>query len=245
MAATRSAAHDAAQATVRRSTAFRPRWTWKTRASVAITGWVVAALVRVVYLTLRVQVVDPDGVLQARRGGRRAILAIWHDTIAVAPLIAWRVERSYRITVMLSWHRDAEIAARAVRRLGIRSVHGSSTRGWLGGLRGLLAAHARGDDIVIVPDGPRGPRHEVKEGIVQLARATGLPVVTVGVVARPAHRAGSWDRMQVPWPFARVAVAMGTPLDVADMDNAGGRAAVQAALERVEATACAVLEPPR
>jgi lysophospholipid acyltransferase (LPLAT)-like uncharacterized protein len=103
--------------------------------------------------------------------------------------------------------RDGEIAARAIGHLGIESSRGSSTRGWLGGLRSLLAAHGRGEHLVIVPDGPRGPRYRAKRGIVQLARATGLPVIAFGAAARPVRRLGSWDRMQVPMPFARVVVA--------------------------------------
>src|SRR5206468_2108301 len=96
------------------------------------------------------------------------------------PLVVTRLRWPGTVNVMLSWHRDAEIAAQAMRHLGIRAVRGSATRGWLGGLRGLLAARARGEDIVIVPDGPRGPRHEAKDGALQLARATGLPLVVVG-----------------------------------------------------------------
>src|SRR5262249_59163304 len=101
--------------------------------------------------------------------------------------------------------RDAEIAARAMARFGVAAVRGSPTRGWLGGLRGLLEARARGEDIAIVPDGPRGPRHQAKDGVVQLARSTGLPVFAFGVAPRPPPRPGSWDRMPIPWPFARVA----------------------------------------
>jgi len=115
-------------------------------------------------------------------------------------------------------------------------VRGSATRGWLGGLRGLLAARARGEDIVIVPDGPRGPRHEAKDGALQLARATGLPLVVVGAAAWPARRLGSWDRMVVPRPFARVAVVLSGPV-VLPADRAAARAALEAALGEANAEA--------
>src|SRR5205823_3321243 len=98
------------------------------------------------------------------------LAAFWHDGIVLLPLLVSRLGWPGMVNVMLSWHRDAEIAAQAMRRLGIRAVRGSETRGRLGGLRGLLAARARGEDIVIVPDGPRGPRHRAKEGALQLAR---------------------------------------------------------------------------
>ena len=164
------------------------------------------------------------------------LAAFWHDGIVLLPLLATRFRWPGTVNAMLSWHRDAEIAAQAMRHLGIRAVRGSATRGWLGGLRGLLAARARGEDIAIVPDGPRGPRHEAKDGAVQLARATGLPLLVVGVAASPARRLGSWDRLQVPRPFARVALVLNAPV-VLPADKAAARAALEAALGEANAEA--------
>jgi lysophospholipid acyltransferase (LPLAT)-like uncharacterized protein len=109
-------------------------------------------------------------------------------------------------------------------------------------VRGLLAANARGEDLVVVPDGPRGPRHEAKEGVVQLARATRLPVVAIGIAAAPAHRLRSWDRMQVPRPFARVALVLGAPIPIGRDDAAGALAAVQAALEATASEAATLVQ---
>lgn len=225
--------------------AFRRRWSWRTRLWVALSGWLIAAVLRLVYSTLRVRLVDPADVFGGRARGQHVIGVFWHDTIMLTPLLFTRLRWPGSVTVMLSWHRDAEIAARALRWLGIASVHGSSTRGWLGGLRGLLHARRRGSDLVIVPDGPRGPRHVAKEGAVQLARATGLPVVAFGAAAVPARRLGSWDRMQMPRPFARVALVVSEPIAVAreaDLPaQAAAHAAIAAALERVTAAAAAAV----
>jgi hypothetical protein len=212
---------------------------------VALAGWVIAAALRLVYRTLSVRLVDEADVFGRRRRGERIIAAFWHDSIVLTPLLVARLRWPGSVTVMLSWHRDAEIAARALRRLGIDSVHGSSTRGWLGGLRGLLDAEARGADLVIVPDGPRGPRYVAKQGVVQLARATGLPVVAFGAAAAPARRLRSWDRLQIPRPFARVAIVAGRPIVVPRrVDRAAlgaARAAVAAALAETRAAAAAAV----
>jgi len=222
---------------------FRRRWSWRTRIAVTLAGWAIAFVLRLLYRTLRVRCLDPAGVLDGLGRGERAVFAFWHDTIVLQPLMVTAVYPRARVAIMLSWHRDAEIAAQAVRRLGIRAVRGSSTRGWLGALRGLLGAHARGELIAVVPDGPRGPRHHAQGGVVQLARATGLPIVAVGAAARPARRLGSWDRLQLPAPFARVVLVLGEPLAVPDA--AGGdeaaRAAVEAALARASDMAAAAV----
>ncbi len=230
-------ARDAARAA---ASPFRRRWTWRTRLWVTVLGWTIGQVLRVLHATLRLRLVDPADRLGARRRGERAIYAFWHDTLALMPLVVTRVYPAARAVVMLSWHRDAEIAAQAMRRFGIRAVRGSSTRGGIGALRGLLAAAARGEDIAVVPDGPRGPRHVAKAGVVQLARATGLPVVAFGAAARPAWRLGSWDRMVVPWPFARVVLVASEPVVVGDSVEEA-RQAVEAALARVTRAAAAAV----
>jgi lysophospholipid acyltransferase (LPLAT)-like uncharacterized protein len=198
---------------------------------VQLAGFWIAVGLRLLYRTLRIRVEDPAGVVARWRRGERVVWATWHDGIILLPLMKTRVERRLRPRVMLSWHRDGEIAAQAVRRFGVRVIRGSSTRGWFGALRGLVDANARGDDLVVVPDGPRGPRHEAKEGVVQLARVTGLPVVAVGLAAEPVTRFRSWDRMQLPHPFARVAIVLSEPVAVERRTAAtASLVAVQAAL---------------
>ncbi len=224
---------------------FRHGWTWRRRVTVQVMGAVIAIVLRVLYLTLRIQVEDPSGVLGAHARGERAIWATWHDGIPMLPLMVTHVHPMFRPRVMLSWHRDGEIAAQAVQRFGVEVIRGSSTRGWLGALRGLVEANARGEDLVVVPDGPRGPRHEAKEGVVQLARVTGLPVVAIGIAAQPVKRFGSWDRMQVPLPFARVALVLSPPVPVGRRDGAGSLAAVQQALAATASRAGAWVEGPR
>jgi lysophospholipid acyltransferase (LPLAT)-like uncharacterized protein len=216
--------------------AFRRRWSWRRRLQVTVVGALLAAVLRILYLTLRVRWSDAEGVIARHARGERFVFASWHDGIVLLPLVMVRVPLRLRPRVLLSWHRDAELAAQAVRRFGVRATRGSSTRGGIGAMRGLLTAHRAGDDLVIVPDGPRGPRREVKDGLVLVGRATGASIVPIAVAATPRRRLGSWDRMQLPLPFARVAIRFGTPVDVAE-GGGGARARVQAAMEAAVAEA--------
>src|SRR5690606_35255438 len=117
---------------------------------------------------------------------------------------------------MNSRHRDGALVSRAIVPFGIEVVYGSSTRGWVGGLRGLLEAHRRGRDLAVVPDGPRGPRHRAKSGVIQLARATGAPIYPAAYAAsRAIVLRKSWDRLVIPIPGARVHYVVGEPIRVA------------------------------
>jgi lysophospholipid acyltransferase (LPLAT)-like uncharacterized protein len=214
--------------------AFRRRWSWRTRVQVTVIGALLAAALRVLYRTLRVRWSDAAGVLERHARGERFVFASWHDGIVLLPLVMVRIPSRLRPRVLLSWHRDAEFAAQAARRFGVRFTRGSATRGGIGAVRGLLASHRAGEDLVVVPDGPRGPRCEVKPGLVQLGRATGAPIVPVALAATPRRRLRSWDRMQLPLPFARVAIRFGMPVAVGSGDDT---ARVQAAMEAAVAEA--------
>jgi lysophospholipid acyltransferase (LPLAT)-like uncharacterized protein len=122
--------------------------------------------------------------------------------------------------------------ADVARRVGLGVVRGSSSRGGAVALRGLARAVRAGEDVALVPDGPRGPACRLQAGIVSLAAATGAPVVPVGVAARPARRLGSWDRFMVPLPFARCAVVFGSALEVKRQDDReDARARIERALQ--------------
>ena len=108
---------------------FRRRWTWRTRIWVVVAGWAVALALRLLYRTLRVRVVDHGDWFARRRHGEAVLAVFWHEGIVLLPLLVTRERWPGTVTVMLSWHRDAEIAAQAVSRLGIRVVRGSDTRG--------------------------------------------------------------------------------------------------------------------
>src|SRR5262249_56053115 len=166
------------------------------------------------------------------------------DGIVLLPLMVVRVSRALRPRVALSWHRDAEIAAQAVRRFGVAVTRGSAARGWVGAVRGLLEANARGEGLVVGPDRPRGPRPDAKEGVVQLARATRLPVVAIGIAAAPSRRLRSWDRLQLPKPFARVALGLGAPLPIGRDRAAGGPPAGRRAARSRAARATALRARP-
>ena len=91
---------------------------------------------------------------------------------------------------------------------------GSSSRGGTDALRRLLRSLRDGWDVVIVPDGPRGPREVVKPGVVALAAASGAPIAPVAVGASREWRLSSWDRFRIPRPGARLVVGFGDPVRV-------------------------------
>ncbi|MCP3677336.1 MAG: lysophospholipid acyltransferase family protein [Deltaproteobacteria bacterium] len=171
-------------------------------------------LIRLLAATMRIEYVNYDGVWSMWRGGRNVIVAFWHGRLMMMP-IAYRVVYCGKgISILVSHHRDGELVARTVKGLGIDSVRGSSTRGWFGGVKGLLKAARSGRDLAITPDGPKGPRYNAQAGIVQIARVTGLPIIPMAFGAAKKKTFRSWDAFLLPYPFSRGVFICGDPITV-------------------------------
>jgi lysophospholipid acyltransferase (LPLAT)-like uncharacterized protein len=170
-----------------------------------LLGWLLGLVVLVWIRSLRLRVVDHAG------GDLRPwVLVFWHGT--QVPLLAWRRRR--KTAVLVSWSADGELQARVMARAGLRVVRGSSSRGGARGLVAMLRAVRAGADAAFAIDGPRGPYGSVHPGAAHLARRSGALLVPMGSAASPARvLARAWDRMRLPWPFARAVVVLGPPLD--------------------------------
>ena len=120
---------------------------------------------------------------------KRVILAFWHAQQLMMPLAIPGLEAH----VLISQHRDGELIRRIVARFGLDAVRGSSTRGGAEAFRQLIRLGRSGGNLVLTPDGPKGPRQVVKVGVVQLARATGLPIIPMafGCSKKNSSRAGT------------------------------------------------------
>ena len=200
-----------------------------------------AAVVRALGPTLRLTVTGVDALLPAWRERRPLIYALWHGRLLMVPWIAARLATlpgARGIRVLASRSGDGELVARFVRRFGLESVRGSSSRGGAGALRALAAALHAGDDVVLAPDGPRGPRHRVQMGLPALAALSGAAVIPLAFAARPARRLATWDAFLVPAPFARCVMLFGDAVQVTrDEDREQARQRLEQALERTTAAA--------
>jgi Kdo2-lipid IVA 3' secondary acyltransferase len=174
-----------------------------------------ALTIRVVGRTLRYRFDDRGGVFQlpANEG---IIWSFWHNRLFLMSYLHRRFF-SHRApgAGMTSQSKDGEWAAQLVLRFGISPVRGSAARGGTAALRKLARFLRRGEDVGITPDGSRGPRYELKPGLVLLAQLSGRPILPVGVEYSRCLRLKSWDGFMIPLPFSRVDVILGNLVPVA------------------------------
>jgi hypothetical protein len=164
--------------------------------------------------TLHFQIDDRAQVIGAPPN-ERYIGALWHNRLLLLPFVIKRYLPERRGAALISTSRDGAILANLVERFDFSVVRGSSSRKGASAIRQLSDVIANGMDVVITPDGPRGPAYELGQGIVYLAQQSGAAVVPVNMEYSSCWRLRSWDRFVLPKPFSTVRVIFGPPQRVA------------------------------
>lgn len=188
---------------------------------------IVSKGVRLLGLTLSVRR-DERSVQPLWDAQTPVIYAVWHARILLLPWIYGHRP----VCVLASRSRDGELVTRYVASFGLEVVRGSSSRGGAEALRALARWLKDGREVLVVPDGPRGPAEQAKLGVVALARLSGASIVPVAVGLSSEWRLRSWDGFRIPKPFSRCVVRFGEPISV---PRTSDRAAEEAARGRVEA----------
>ena len=163
--------------------------------------------------TLRYEIDDRAGIV-GRPVTENYIGALWHNRLLVFPLILRRFFPQRHGAALISASRDGDLLADAVQRFGYDVVRGSSSRLGASAILQLTQVLAAGGDVVITPDGPRGPAYELGPGIIFLAQKSGAAVLPMNLEYSRCWRLGSWDRFIVPRPFAKVRVLINRPHNV-------------------------------
>ncbi len=182
----------------------------KIRPNKTIASLLGAAFIRLFGATWKMRYKGIENLDEARRRSPGIIFTFWHGRMLV---LAW-AHRNSNAYILASENYDGDLMGKITERLGFGHLKGSTSRGGARALRQLRAVLEEGSDVGLSVDGPRGPRGNVQQGAVELARMTGCAILPVTSSASGARLMGSWDRFQLPGPFTRVTVAYGRPIIV-------------------------------
>ena len=160
---------------------------------------------------------------------------MWHNRLALC-LIGYhhyvrKRDQTPGLAALVSASKDGAFLAAILECFGVHPVRGSSSRRGPQALLELAGWAERGYDLAITPDGPRGPRYVVQEGIIGLAQVTGLPIIPASYHLSWKFQARSWDGFQIPLPFSRCEMCIGMPVRVAREASDEEREALRQQLE--------------
>lgn len=172
-----------------------------------ILTYIIFIVLKIYAKTLRVQFEGIDKIQKHLEQGGRIIFPSWHQRLFggffVPTLFDWSP------CIMISQSRDGDFISKIVSYIGWIPVRGSSSRGGAKALRDLVPKIAKNRIGVHIVDGPNGPAHIIKPGLITLARNTDAPICPGFIAYEKYWMANSWDRFLIPKPFSRVLVRFG------------------------------------
>lgn len=164
---------------------------------------------KVLFSLWRIEIVEHPRVTSLVVNKSPLILAHWHgDELALLHLV-----QRYRLATMTSTSKDGSIIDYVIHHLGGDTSRGSSTRGGVAALKGLIRLCRSGRIVSVAVDGPRGPIYQPKPGVFELSKLCSAPIIPIGVVVSSAFLfKNSWNKTYLPYPFSRVCIYLSEPI---------------------------------
>ena len=169
-----------------------------------------------VYKTSKVNLKNRKKIENLLERNESFIYSFWHDQLLMCPL-TW--QSNSNIKVLISKHRDGDIIAQLISNLGFEAIRGSThktnkikNKGGLLSARKMIKSLKNGISIGISPDGPKGPRHKVSEGILSISRLSESVILPVGIGFKKKWVLNTWDKFIIPKPFNEITVIWGDPI---------------------------------
>ena len=176
--------------------------------------WIFAPLVlfiRFLKICMRTHLQDPNNCLDTAT--YPYIVITWHNRLLFFAAIMPGFARK-RTAAMISRSRDGQYLSNIMKLFGVNTVRGSSSKRGAGALRESITHLKNGYNVAITPDGPRGPRYKLSCGPIILASKTGTPILPLTINSSSYWELKSWDKFQIPKPWARVNLIIGDPIYV-------------------------------
>ena len=181
-----------------------------------------ALLIRFIHLTNKKKFYGPQTL-----GDDNFIMACWHGELLMIPYAYKRYRKTPNVKLIISDHFDGTLIAKTLSHFGFDTIRGSSTRNAARALLGAIKELKSGCDLGITPDGPKGPRHEVADGIVVMVQKAKVKIVVVEIKSSSYWQLTSWDKFVIPKPFGLISYYISDMIDVSEMDLADAKELIQ------------------
>jgi lysophospholipid acyltransferase (LPLAT)-like uncharacterized protein len=191
---------------------------------IILADWAFYGLIKLIGWTISFDVHGKEALQSIEHSGKVPIYAVWHDRIFLGTYFL----QKQGIVFLTSRSFDGEYIARFLHRFGFGVIRGSSNRGGVKALVEMVRGIKQGLPMGFTVDGPKGPRYEVKPGVVMLAGKSGNPILPFIVTPKRYFTINSWDKLQIPIPFTRALVSFGDPIEI------GSDGSVETQISRVQ-----------
>ena len=146
------------------------------------------------------------------------IFVAWHGDLLSQPMNYFHFRPNGIVKTMISQSKDGEIISSVYSLLGVDSIRGSSSKGATKALISTIREISSGNDVALTPDGPRGPRFSVADGVVAIAQKSAARVIVLNSKPSKYWQFKSWDRFILPNPFGRIDFYLSEPFDISNLE---------------------------
>jgi len=178
-----------------------------------IVPFIGSLLIRLLYITNKKVFHAPKTLTD-----ENFIMACWHGELLMIPYAYTHYKKTPKVKLVISEHFDGNLIAKTLNKFGFGTIRGSSTRGGVKALLEAIKSLKSGSDIGITPDGPKGPRHEVHDGIVVMAQKAKKKIILVEIKPTKYWQISSWDKFIIPKPFGTINYYISDLIDISDME---------------------------
>lgn len=185
--------------------------------------------IRILYLTNKKKYHVPKDL-----GDKPIIMACWHGELLMIPYAYTYFRKTPHVKLLISEHFDGNLIAKTLSFFGFETIRGSSTRGGAKALIQSIKELKNGYDLGITPDGPKGPRHEVADGIVVMAQKAKVDIVLVEIKPSSSWQVNSWDKFVIPKPFGTINYYISEPINIVGMEFEEARVLIKQGLLKNE-----------
>jgi len=188
-----------------------------------------SVIIRLLYLTNKKEFYAPQDL-----GDEVFIMACWHGELLMIPYAYTRYRKKPHVKLVISEHFDGNLIAKCLGFFGFESIRGSSTRGGAKALIQSIKELKNGYDLGITPDGPKGPRHEVSDGIIVMAKKVNVKIALVEIKPTNYWQLKSWDKFVIPKPFGTIKYYISDLVDVSNLEFEQARTLIKGGLLKHE-----------
>lgn len=195
-----------------------------------IVPFLASILIRLIYLTNKKEL-EPAVTVD----DEPLIFACWHGELLMLPYLYQRYRKTPHAKVLISSHFDGLLISKTIKYFGLDTISGSTNRNAAKVLIQGIKSLKDGYDIGITPDGPKGPRHQVADGVIVMAQKTNTKIVLIRMLPTKYWQFNSWDRFTLPKPFGTLKYYATLPIDVSGLEIEEARSLLQERLQNYEA----------
>lgn len=169
--------------------------------------------IRFLSLTNKKEFMAPENL-----GEEPFVMACWHGELLMIPYAYIRYKKNPHVKLLISEHFDGNLIAKTLNFFGFETIRGSSTRGGIKALLQSIKELKSGYDIGITPDGPKGPRHEISDGIIVMAQKAKVKIALVEIKPSAYWQLNSWDKFIISKPFGIIRYYISDLIDISELE---------------------------